>query len=79
MIQYQLKSRMTKPQRLPILGNGTTSRSGRYNAMFKDKIYFSKQEFQKMPANHGERLGITSGIPEFVRRASINPWRTSTI
>jgi putative transposase len=76
MIQSQLKLRMTKTQEkiaetwLPILGSvyNFTVRKIEFNA--QDKIYFSKQEFQNLLANHGERLGIPSNTLPGVLSAS---------
>jgi hypothetical protein len=57
MIQYQLELRMTKTQEkiaeswLPILGSVCNFAVRKIGLNAKDKIYFSKPEFQNL-ANH---------------------------
>ena len=66
MIQTQLKLRMCKAQEntveswLPILGLVFNFAVRKIELNAKDKIYFSKNDFQNLLANHGERLGIPS-------------------
>ena len=66
MIQCQLKLRMCKSQEknaeswLPILGSVYNFAVRKIELNAKDKIYFSKQEFQNLLANHGEKVGIPS-------------------
>jgi len=66
VIQTQLKLRMCKTQEktaeswLPILGSVFNFAVRKIELNAKDKIYFSKNDFQNLLANHGERLGIPS-------------------
>jgi hypothetical protein len=61
MIQYQLELRMTKTQRkiaeswLPILGSVCNFAVRKIGLNSKDKIYFSKPEFQNL-AHHARGI-----------------------
>ncbi|HTS57355.1 MAG TPA: RNA-guided endonuclease TnpB family protein [Terriglobales bacterium] len=72
MVQYQLKLRVSKTQEktveswLPILGSVWNFAIRKMELNAKDRIYFSKQEFQNLLANHGEKLGIPSHRPQGV-------------
>jgi transposase len=81
MIQHQLKLRPCKAQEktydqwlfhlAPVYNFGV--RKIELNA--QDKIYFSKQEFQNLLANHGQRLGIPSHTLQGVLCTVHDAWK----
>ncbi len=81
MIQTQLKLRMCKTQEktaeswLPILGSVFNFAVRKVELNAKDKIYFSKNDFQNLLANHGERLGIPSHTLQGVLCTVHDAWR----
>ena len=81
MIQCQLKLRMCKLQEknaeswLPILGSVYNFAVRKIELNAKDKIYFSKQEFQNLLANHGEKVGIPSHTLQGVLCAVHDAWK----
>ena len=81
MIQCQLKLRMCKSQEknaeswLPILGSVYNFAVRKIELNAKDKIYFSKQEFQNLLANHGEKVGIPSHTLQGVLCTVHDAWK----
>ena len=81
MIQCQLKLRMCKSQEknaeswLPILGSVYNFAVRKIELNAKDKIYFSKQEFQNLLANHGERVEIPSHTLQGVLCTVHDAWK----
>ena len=81
MIQTQLKLRMCKTQEktaeswLPILGSVFNFAARKVELNAKDKIYFSKNDFQNLLANHGERLGIPSHTLQGVLCTVHDAWK----
>ena len=81
MIQTQLKLRMCKTQEktaeswLPILGSVYNFAVRKIELNAKDKIYFSKQEFQNLLANHGEKVGIPSHTLQGVLCTVHDAWK----
>ena len=41
----------------------------------KDKVYFSKIEFQNLPPNHGEKLGIPSHTLQGILCTAYDAWQ----
>ncbi len=81
MIQCQLKLRMCKSQEknaeswLPILGSVYNFAVRKIELNAKDKVYFSKQEFQNLLANHGEKVGIPSHTLQGVLCTVHDAWK----
>jgi len=81
MIQCQLKLRMCKSQEknaeswLPILGSVYNFAVRKIELNAKDKIYFSRQEFQNLLANHGEKVGIPSHTLQGVLCTVHDAWK----
>ena len=81
MIQTQLKLRMCKTQEriaeswLPILGSVFNFAVRKIELNAKDKIYFSKNDFQNLLANHGERLEIPSHTLQGVLSTVYDAWK----
>src|SRR5271157_2140697 len=81
MIQTQLKLRMCKAQEntveswLPILGSVFNFAVRKIELNAKDKIYFSKNDFQNLLANHGERLDIPSHTLQGVLSTVHDAWK----
>ncbi len=81
MIQCQLKLRICKSQEknaeswLPILGSVYNFAVRKIELNAKDKIYFSKQEFQNLLANHGEKVGIPSHTLQGVLCTVHDAWK----
>ena len=81
MIQTQLKLRMCKTQEriaeswLPILGSVFNFAVRKIELNAKDKIYFSKNDFQNLLANHGERLDIPSHTLQGVLCTVHDAWK----
>lgn len=81
MIQTQLKLRMCKTQEriaeswLPILGSVFNFAVRKIELNAKDKIYFSKNDFQNLLANHGERLEIPSHTLQGVLCTVHDAWK----
>ena len=81
MIQTQLKLRMCKTQEktaeswLPILGSVFNFAVRKVELNAKDKIYFSKNDFQNLLANHGERLEIPSHTLQGVLCTVHDAWK----
>ena len=81
MIQCQLKLRMCKTQEktaeswLPILGSVFNFAVRKVELNAKDKIYFSKNDFQNLLANHGERLEIPSHTLQGVLCTVHDAWK----
>jgi putative transposase len=81
MIQYQLKLRMTKAQEmtveswLPILGSVYNFAVRKIELNAKDKIYFSRQEFQNLLAGHSEKLEIPSHVLQGVLSTVHDAWK----
>ena len=81
MVQYQLKLRMTKAQQaecsrwlyhLAAVWNWAI-RTIELNA--RDKIYFSKIEFQNLLAHHGQKLGIPSHTLQGILYMAYHGWQ----
>ena len=81
MVQYQLKLRMAKAQQaecarwlyhLAAVWNWAV-RKVELNA--KDKIYFSKKEFQNLLAYHSEKLGIPSHTLQGILCSAYDAWQ----
>ena len=81
MVQYQLKLRMTKAQaaecarwlyHLAAVWNWAI-RKVELNA--KDKIYFSKTEFQNLLAHHSQKLGIPSHTLQGILCTAYDAWQ----
>jgi len=81
VIQTQLKLRMCKTQEriaeswLPILGSVFNFAVRKIELNAKDKIYFSKNDFQNLLANHGERLEIPSHTLQGVLCTVHDAWK----
>jgi len=81
VIQTQLKLRMCKTQEktaeswLPILGSVFNFAVRKVELNAKDKIYFSKNDFQNLLANHGERLEIPSHTLQGVLCTVHDAWK----
>ena len=81
MIQTQLKLRMCKTQEktaeswLPILGSVYNFAVRKIELNAKDKIYFSKQAFQNLLADHGQRLEIPSHTLQGVLCTVHDAWK----
>jgi putative transposase len=81
VVQYQLKLRMTKAQEktaeswLPILGSVYNFAVRKIELNAKDKIYFSKMEFQNLLAGHGQRLEIPSHTLQGVLGTVHDAWQ----
>ena len=81
MVQYQLKLRMCKAQEhlceqwLYHLASVYNFAVRKIELNARDKIYFGKQEFQNLLANHGEKLGIPSHTLQGVLCTVHDAWR----
>jgi transposase len=60
---------------LPILGSVFNFAARKVELNAKDKIYFSKNDFQNLLANHGERLGIPSHTLQGVLCTVHDAWK----
>jgi transposase len=60
---------------LPILGSVYNFAVRKIELNAKDKIYFSKQEFQNLLANHGEKVGIPSHTLQGVLCTVHDAWK----
>src|SRR5215475_12490719 len=81
MVQYQLKLRMTKAQEaeckrwLYHLASVWNWAARKIELNAKDKIYFSKNEFQNLLAGHSQKLGIPSHVLQGILSTVYEAWQ----
>jgi putative transposase len=81
MVQYQLKLRLTKAQKmkrdewLPILGSVWNFAVRKIELNAQNKIYFGAHEFQNLLAGHGERISIPSHVLQGVLSTAFTSWK----
>lgn len=81
MIQYQLKLRLTKAQQgecerwLTHLASIYNWAIRKIELNAKNKIYFSKREFQNLLAGHGSRLGVPSHVIQGTLSTAFDSWQ----
>jgi len=81
MVQYQLKLRMTKAQQaecarwLYHLASVWNWALRKIELNAKDKVYFSKNDFRNLLAQHGEKLGIPSHVLQGMLCTVYDAWQ----